>query len=334
MSVKLSAGKRIELQDGNKFMRVVSGSVEAYAVTAGGVSFRQFYLMTLAEGDAAFPALDEFGEIKVVLSAVDDAELEELSFDGETPEQLKPLMKAWFKNLGEIPWLRFLADKGDDILQSWRNGTLMEKADTREKMMAEFSESEQIFAMFLGVRFGSEDKRLSRRVKVRAWGKRMLVENSIRSLLGEELLHYESGEEGDSSVGEASFVVSEVAKAMGMPAEQIRLSADAAKRLDQVGILRRLAQKGNMQLRLVTLPEDWHKKDIGVMIGYVGEEKRLAALIPDMPEHYRAVTAAHPEGVPVTDETAKELSKDAFACYAGFPARALKVMDLLKFMFR
>ena len=107
MSVKLSAGKRIELQDGNKFMRVVSGSVEAYAVTAGGVSFRQFYLMTLAEGDAAFPALDEFGEIKVVLSAVDDAELEELSFDGETPEQLKPLMKAWFKNLGEIPWLRF-----------------------------------------------------------------------------------------------------------------------------------------------------------------------------------------------------------------------------------
>ena len=334
MSVKLSAGERIELAEENKFMRVASGSVEAYAVTAGNASFRQFYLMTLGTGGAAFPALDEFGEIKVVLSAVEDAELEEISFDDKTPEHLCPLMKAWFKNLGEIPWLRLLADKGDDILRSWRDGTVMEAADSREKVMAEFTESEQIFAMFLGMRFGSEDRRLSRRIKVRAWGKRMLVENSIRSLLGEEKLHYDGGEEAGGSVGEASFVVAEAARAMGMPAENIRRSADMTKRLDQVGILRRLAQKGNMQLRLVTLPDDWHKKDIGVMVGYLGEEKHLAALIPDTPEQYRAVTAAHPEGIPVTDEAAREIAKDAFACYAGFPARALKVMDLLKFMFR
>ena len=73
---------------------------------------------------------------------------------------------------------------------------------------------------------------------------------------------------------------------------------------------------------------------IGVMIGYWGEEKRLAALIPSSPEQYRAVLAGHPQSIPVDDEAAKQISRDAFACYAGFPARALKLLDLLKFMFR
>ena len=331
--MKLNAGERIELTDNNKYVRVASGSLEAYAVTTGDATFRQFFLMTVGEGEAVFPALDEFNEISVVLCALEDAELEEFSFDDKTSEDLKPLMKTWFKNLGEISWLRLLADKGDDILQSWRDGTVLKETAAHEQLMAEFTESEQIFAMLLGMRFGSEDKRLSRRVKVRAWGKRMLVENSIRSLLGEEQLLYEGAGE-ETVADEAAFVIAEAAKAMGMPTENIHVSVDMAKRLDQVGLLRRLAQKGNMQLRLVTLPEGWHRQDVGVMLGYWGEEKRLAALIPDTSDHYRIMTMGHPEGISVTDEVAREIAKDAFACYAGFPTRALKLMDLLKFMFK
>lgn len=37
--------------------------------------------------------------------------------------------------------------------------------------------------------------------------------------------------------------------------------------MDEVGLLRRLIQKGNMQMRLVTLEQDWYEKDSGVMIG-------------------------------------------------------------------
>ena len=325
--MKLNAGERLELNKDKDFVRVVSGSLEVYAITTGDVSFRQFFLMTVGEGEAVFPALDEFGEIGVVLCAVEDAELEEAAFDGETTEVLKPLMETWFKNLGEVSWLRLLADKGDDLLRAWRDGTVLKDAETQQALMAEFKESEQIFSMFLGMRLGAEDKRLSRRMKVRAWSKRMLVENSIRSLLGEEPIRYERTED-EIGVGEAAFVVAEAAKAMGMPAESIAISGDMAKRLDQVGILRRLSQKGNMQLRLVTLPDGWNKRDIGVMIGYWGEEKKLAALIPETPESYRAVTAEHPEGIPVTDEAARQIAKDAFACYAGFPTRALKLMDL------
>ena len=173
--MKLNAGERIELTESNKYFRVISGEVEAYAVTAGDASFRQFYLSGMGAGDAAFPALDEFGEINVVLSAVEDAELEESSFDETSDETLRLLMQVWFKRLGEIPWLRLLAEKGDDILQSWRDGTVLQEAETHDALMEAFTESEQIFAMFLGIRFGSEDKRLSRRMKVRAWAKKMLV---------------------------------------------------------------------------------------------------------------------------------------------------------------
>ncbi len=36
----------------------------------------------------------------------------------------------------------------------------------------------------------------------------------------------------------------------------------------------------------------------------------------------------------MTEEEAQRIEKDAFQCYAGFPARALKLWDLIKFMFR
>ncbi len=356
--MKLNAGDRLELREDDKFIKVLSGHLEAYAVTAGGgssylgaayersesaapvcrdsrseSSYRQFFLTEIGAGEAAFPALDEFGEIAVMLYADEDTELSELSFAGESPETLKPLMKTWFRHLGEIPRLRLLADKGDDILRSWRDGSVLETAEGQDALTAEFAESEQIFAMLLGMQFGAEDKRLARRVKARAFGKKRMVENSIRDLLGEEPLHYEADEDAGDYAGDAVFVMSEAAKSMGISTESINVSADMAKRLDSVGLLRRLAQKGNMQLRLVTLPEGWHKNDLGVMVGYWGEEKRLAALIPESPERYRAVTAAHPEGILLDDETAKQIAKDAFACYAGFPARALKILDLLKFMF-
>ncbi len=332
--MKLNAGERIELEKQNKLVRVTSGKLEVYAVTSGDMSFRQFFLMTIDEGEAAFPALDAFGEVHVVITALEDTEIAEISFDEGDLESLKSWMCLWFKKLGEISWLRLLADKGDPILQAWQNGTLFKEVEACGPLIAGFTENQQLFTMLLGMRFGSEDKRFSRRMKVRKWSKKVLVENSIRSLLGEEPLYYESEGEKNQGSEEAVFVMSKVAQAMGMPVDNIAISDDLAKQLDQVGILRRLAQKGNMQLRLVTLPEGWHRQDLGVMLGYMGPEKSLVALIPEVPERYRAVTAEFPDGIPVTDETAIQISGDAFACYSGFPARALKLMDLLKFMFR
>ena len=164
------------------------------------------------------------------------------------------------------------------------------------------------------------------------------MENGIRGLLGEETLYIGGSEinQHDALLKQAAFAVRQVAAALAMPHENIGLDEETCRKLDEAALLRRLMQKGNMQMRLVTLPDDWHKKDTGVLLGfYVGEKgKEIAALIPETPESYRMFVPEHPEGIVLTETEIRHIEKDAFQCYAGFPARALKLWDLMKFMFR
>ncbi len=337
----LLAGQRFLLQEEDKSIRVLSGAVEVYAVTRTGeeLSFRQCYLLPMGEGEAAFPAMDEFDELYFQIYAKEDTEFSLCPLDEMRVEELRPLMEHWFRRLVEISWLRQKADKGDDMLQAWRQEGLLADFTSPAALLAEFRENQQILSMFLGMQFGAEDKRLSRRIRVRKMAKKMLVENGIRGLLGEEQLFAgeSEGVGGSPAIMDAAFVVARVAKALSMPTDNLGISEEKAKELETVGLLRAMTQKGNMQMRLVTLPEGWYKKDTGVMIGfYSGADgrKELAALIPETPEKYRIVLRQKPEGIPLTDEEARNLAPDAFQCYAGFPARALKLLDLVKFMFR
>ncbi|ORT99735.1 Lipid A export ATP-binding/permease protein MsbA [Anaerovibrio sp. JC8] len=341
----LLAGQRFLLQNDEEFLQIQSGQVEVYAVTnpeekgADVLSFRQCYLMKLNAGDAVFPAMDEFKDICMQVYAVEDTELSVASMVKQPLDELKSTMEKWFSQLLQISWLRIKADKGDDMLQLWQRGNMFAGMDDFPSVLGEFQEHEQVLSMFLGMRFGAEDKRLSRRIRMRNKVKKILVENGIRSLLGEEMLF--TGDNEDTStnrhISEATFVVQQVAKALSMATDNINITEENARLLDEVGLLRRLIQKGNMQMRLVTLPEGWYKKDTGVMIGFYtppgAKEKELAAIIPVTPESYKIVLRNHPEGIPLDDETTKHLSNDAFQCYAGFPARSLKLMDLVKFMF-
>ena len=332
--MQLLAGQRIILEGDDKFVRVMSGKVEVYAITRGKVSYRQFYLMGVDAGEAIFPAMDDFGELAILIYAVEDTQLLPGFFAQSEPENLSVLMKKWFASLEKISWMQLLADQGDEILISWRRGTILEDTSDLETLMAQFVDNEQILAMYLGVRFGSEATRLKRRTKVRALSKQAMIENSIRALLGEEQILYQAdGKTDNAATEDATFAVRTVARALNLPVENISISAEIANRLDQVGVLRRLVQKGNMQMRLVTLDETWFKHDTGMLIGFYGEKKTLAALLPTEPDEYKIVTRENTEGIKLTDEQAKLLGKDAFICYAGFPARALKVFDLLKFMF-
>ncbi|MCR5175506.1 MAG: NHLP bacteriocin export ABC transporter permease/ATPase subunit, partial [Anaerovibrio sp.] len=279
--------------------------------------------------------------IDIQLYALEDVVLREISLSGESVEKLRPLMQGWFKKMMSLSWLRLLADRGDDVLLGWRRGTVLVDESNREELLESFRDNEEIFSMFLGLRFSSEDKRLSRRMEIKKWSKSRLVENGIRSLLGEEHLFDGVGDinkEESKEIEEAIFIVQQVAKALSMPTDSIEISPENAKQLDSVGVLRRLVQKGNMQMRLVTLPNDWYTKDTGVLIGFFsppgGKERTLCALIPDTPKSYRIVTKDNVQGVPLTDEVEEFLARDAFMCYAGFPQRVLKLWDLVKFMFK
>ncbi len=329
--MKLLIGQRLRLESDEMFARIISGKVEAYAVTRDAASFRQIFLRDVQAGAAAFPSLDDFEMIDIILYCTDDAELELIPFDQCKPDELKALMKDWFGGLIELPWVKFLADSGDDMLIQWRDGSLFSQSDTLDELRAEFAEHEQLFSMMLGVRFQSEDKRLSQRLKVRARNKRKLIDNSVGNLLGEDDLLYEESTSYDQRLEQSTFIVRCVARALKMPGDNISIAPELTDKLDQIGLLRRLMQKGNMQMRFITLENGWHKKDSGVMIGYYGADKELAALIPDAPDRYRVVTKNFPDGRRVDDAVAADISTDAFACYAGLPNRPLKLLDLLKF---
>ena len=340
MTRKLFAGERFLLEDDKGFWQVLSGCIEVYATTQKGseISFHQCYLVEKKPGDAIFPALDEFGEVRMQVYAVEDAEMAFITWQELTPDKLRPLMEAWFSSLVQIPWIRLLADKGDDILQRWQKKDLLKGAQTSEQLHEEFLTYEGILAMLAGVRFGAQDKRLARQIRLREKAKTLLVENGIRGLLGEETLYIGGSEinQHDALLKQAAFAVRQVAAALAMPHENIGLDEETCRKLDEAALLRRLMQKGNMQMRLVTLPDDWHKKDTGVLLGfYTGEKgKEIAALIPETPESYRMFVPEHPEGIVLTETEIRHIEKDAFQCYAGFPARALKLWDLMKFMFR
>ncbi len=336
--ISLRAGKRFLLENEEAYVEVLSGAVEAYAVTKGDKSFRRTFLTTFSAGEAVFPAMDEFEQIDVQLYMVEDSSFRVVPFGEKSEGELRPLMKAWLSKLVELPWMRIIADQGDDILQKWRQGTALKEGGSHEELMDSFRDNEGIFAMLLGVHFGAEDGRLSQRLEVLSRSKAMLLENGVRNLLGEEPIYGSGiGVNVKQAAEDATFVVQRVAKALNMKVENIQLSSEVVSHMDAPTILRRLVQKGNMQMRAVSLPEGWHKNDTGAIIAYWtpggGKERILTALVQESPVKYIAYTPDHSEGFEVTDSVAKEIEKEAFQLYAGFPARKLKMWDLVKFMF-
>ncbi len=330
--MKLKAGQRYRLQDEQAFLQLQSGSCEIYAVTRRKTSYRQVFLLELQLGQAAFPSLDEFAEMDILVYAVEDSVLEQHSMSEMDITAMRLLMQQWFRGLVEVPWLKLLADRGDDVLLRWQQGNVLSDQTTLAELLKDFVENEQIFAMLLGARFQSEDKKLSRRMELRDRNKKKVIDASLGNLLGEETVLY-SEITGDEGLEESSYVIRRVAKALSMPVDNIQLAAEAVHRMDRLQVIRRLVQKGNMQMRRVRLEGDWYRNDSGVFFGYYGEKHELAAVLPVVPGKYQIVTKKHPEGIPLNEQNAAMLDTDAFACYAGFPARKLKVIDLMKFMF-
>lgn len=335
--MKLMAGERFRLSDENKYIRMISGRLEVYAVTRKNVSFRQIFLMELKAGEAAFPSLDEFEQIDIQVCAVEDSELEEAAFADTDAKTMLPLMRTWFRRLLDQAWLQLLADRGDEVLKQWEEGSVLSgSAGSHSELIEDFRDNEGVFSMLLGLRFSAQDKHLSQQMVNRAKQKHRLMDETISLLLGENVMP-SSGEfssSGDDRLEDTIFIVRCIARNLQMPDEEIGISPVLARKLDQQALLRRLVEKGGMQMRQIRLEKNWFTGDSGVILGYCGEKKKLAALVPETPSSYRMVTVEHPEGIPVTEETAALLSTEAFLCYPGLPARKLSVKEFLGFLMR
>lgn len=330
--MRLQAGQRFKLTEENKFYRVTSGRLEAYAVTSSKLSFSQTFLFELEEGQGVFPAMDEFGQMDISVYAVTDAELEELSFDLAEFEQKRLLMREWLARVVELPWLQRLADRGDDVLLAWRDGKVLDSCPDKISLWTKFCDQEAMLSMLLGIHFVAQEKKLSGRIDMRKRQGDILVDVAVGNLLDEESIRTEDS--GDEKITGMTFLVRCVARALHMPTDNIKIAPELARRTEPVALARRLMQKGGMQMRFVKLEPGWYQKDSSVLLGSIAATGENVALIPDSPHSYRICSVNHPEGAIVDEQTAAALSPDAFVCYAGFPAKKLKLLDLMKFMFR
>lgn len=333
--MELQAGKRWRLKNADEYLLLQRGVIEVYAVTAGQESYRQEYLFALKAGQAVFPAFDEFGEIDILIYALEDCQLQVEKLANSSKETLYLQMQEWFKQLSGIRWIKSLADLGDNSLD--QNGMLLdEDIASSSDLLKCFEEKQRIFSMLQGIRFLSADKRLERRQNIISHQKQRLVNDAIDNLLGEEEIFYEerNTEQRTKNLEEASFIIHVVQKSLLMGQSDISIPPERVKKLDSIGLIRRVAQKANVQLRLIKLEKNWYTKDCGTMIGYYGAKKEMAAIIPQAPGHYRLITRSMPEGIKITEAEADKLDMDAFLCYAGFPRRKMRIRDLLRFMFR
>ncbi len=333
--MELQAGKRWRLKNADEYLLLQRGVIEVYAVTSGQESYRQEYLFALKAGQAVFPAFDEFEEIDILIYALEDCQLQVEKLANSSKENLYPQMQEWFKQLSCIRWVKSLADLGDNSLD--QNGMMLdEDIASCSDLLKCFEEKQRIFSMLQGIRFLSADKRLERRQNIISHQKERLVNDAIDNLLGEEEIFYEerNTEQRTKNLEEASFIIHLVQKSLRMGQSDISIPPERLKKLDSIGLIRRVAQKANVQLRLIKLEKNWYTKDCGTMIGYYGEKKEMAAIIPQTPGHYRLITRSMPEGIKITEDEANKLDMDAFLCYAGFPRRKMRIRDLLRFMFR
>ena len=67
-----------------------------------------------------------------------------------------------------------MADKGDDTLETWLDGSVIGDEQDKQSLWKTFIDNEGIFSMMLGVRFQAEDVKFARRIARRLKQKNVL----------------------------------------------------------------------------------------------------------------------------------------------------------------
>lgn len=339
--IRQTAGERLLLSDESLICRIDAGSADVFITKKESEQcVRQMYLMKLQAGDYFFASMDEFRTVEIFSLSLSEVSLtifNKADMAVIMPEELAEIrkgMKKWFRNLVNIKWLRFMADTGDEIIKEWDQADFLAADKTMDALWDDFCLNQSILAMLLGGQFKAEEKYFDDRLLARRQQHLKLDASSVCQLLDDEEINLVQENTKGQKLDNVFFVVRQLASHFQLDTKNINLPVDIVKNLSQIGLIRRLISKGNMQIRLIKFEDGWQKKDSGVMLGYYGKKKELAAIIPDEPKKYRLYTLRHPQGLAVDEQVAANLDDSGFACYAGLPQRKLKVMDLWKFMFR
>lgn len=92
-----------------------------------------------------------------------------------------------------------------------------------------------------------------------------------------------------------------------------------------------IARRSHIRTRRVILRDDWYRRDNGPLLAYLAEDKRPVALLPESPSRYRMIDPTTGLQQTLTMDLAETLTGEAYVLYQPFPARALRIRDVIKF---
>ncbi len=92
-----------------------------------------------------------------------------------------------------------------------------------------------------------------------------------------------------------------------------------------------IAAASQIRTRAVLLRDDWLRQDNGPLLAYFQDDHRPAALLPGARSGYVLHDIARAQVTQATAEVAAELEPIAFTFYRPFPARPLKMKDVMAF---
>ncbi len=331
----LAAGQRFILSDENAFAKIISGKADVNIITREKSSFRQIFMMEISAGEAAFPSLDEFEIVDVMIYASEDLEFELVSFSDCPEEEFISLAKIWFAGAVNLPFFKLMANYGDETPLSWLDGSFLDGSEDRDALIEKFIDNESILSTALGAHFKVEDKKLATKIEYRENQKKRLVEKTLAALVNENA-HAEISTTSNNPVLDVGiFVVQRAAKALKMEiGNNFSIPDRIIKKLGQFGVIRRLVQKNGMYIRRIELEKNWHRSDCGVIMGFYGKSREVAMFLPQKHDRYIMATVNNPDGVVIDDEVAAQIDGTAFLFYAGLPKDKLTLKNFLIFLFK
>lgn len=127
------------------------------------------------------------------------------------------------------------------------------------------------------------------------------------------------------------MAVKAIAKVQGIT---LQLPTYAVAQLDQARYpLDLIANVCRFRIRRVTLTDQWWRSDCGAFLAYAAEDSRPLAILPRGTGRYDIVDPTYQTRLPLTEKTAKQLSRTGYTFYRAFPDQAMTAIAIVKFAF-
>ena len=281
--MELKAGQRFLLTDTKKYWRLLEGSVEAYSIITDDRQFRQLFIASIKDEGAVFPLNGSYG-IGTQIYAVSDTVWEEVDISNDLSDRELKDADIWFGKLFEESALCKNLYLGDShIISFFERWKQIPDGKTKGSLVIEIM---SYISECVSRHFSEEDDRYNKQLEHSRKIQHDIVEEAIGTLLTEDIIIHAQDGMGDDVQNDVAFIVRQAGRKLHLPETELTILPAVAAKLDLLGLLRRMTQKANISIRLISLEPDWNKKDSGVIIGYYGENKELSLLWPTEPGKY------------------------------------------------